>query len=88
MFPHEIEFEELAAHFPSYPNQRSILVIEALRIADSCGYSVPLMDFVADRDQLSKWADRKGPDGIRDYLEEKNLESLDGLPGFIRPEEA
>ncbi|MEZ4231663.1 MAG: pyridoxamine 5'-phosphate oxidase family protein [Polyangiaceae bacterium] len=82
VFPHEIEFEELAGHFPSYPNQRSILVIEALRIADSCGYSVPLMDFVSDRDQLSKWADRKGPDGIRAYLEEKNLQSLDGLPGL------
>ena len=52
------------------------------RIADSCGYGVPEYRFVGERRQLLEWADRKGPDGVRTYQEERNATSLDGLPGL------
>ena len=44
----------------------------------SCGMSVPLFDYVSDRDNLTKWAEKKGKDGIKKYWEEKNQKSLDG----------
>jgi predicted pyridoxine 5'-phosphate oxidase superfamily flavin-nucleotide-binding protein len=61
---------------------RSIIVVSVDRIADSCGYGVPLMDFVAHRTHMAEWAARKGDDGIRRYWLTENSESLDGLPGF------
>jgi hypothetical protein len=44
----------------------------------SCGYSVPLLDFVGQRETLVKWAERKGEAGIEDYWRKKNMLSFDG----------
>jgi len=52
-------------------------------VQTSCGYAVPFMDFVADRQVLTQWAEKRGPDGIRDYWQEKNRLSIDGLPTGI-----
>ena len=53
----------------------------------SCGYAVPLLDLVDDRDRLVDWAKNKGDDGIAAYWESKNALSIDGLPGLDgRPE--
>ena len=60
---------------------RSIVVVDVDRVGDSCGYAVPRMDLVEDRDQLVKWADRKGRDGVAEYWAQKNVTSVDGLPG-------
>ena len=46
----------------------------------SCGFGVPLMDFVADRDTMTDWLVKKGDDGLREYERRNNLVSLDGLP--------
>ncbi|GIU88803.1 MAG: hypothetical protein KatS3mg009_3318 [Acidimicrobiia bacterium] len=58
-------FAELAPRFPSLPGARSIIEVEADRIATSCGDGVPLMDFVGHRDRLLDWARAKGEDGLR-----------------------
>jgi hypothetical protein len=55
-----------------------------VRVADSCGYAVPRLSFEEDRDQLERWAEKKGPEGITTYWREKNAKSLDGLPGIER----
>jgi hypothetical protein len=80
----EAGFEELAARFRprSVVGARSVVLVEVRRIADSCGYGVPLMDFVDHRPQADAWHARKGDEGIRAYWAEKNTESLDGLPGL------
>jgi hypothetical protein len=52
------------------------------RISDSCGYGVPLYRFEGERPQLDLWAERKGPQGLRDYQRRLNRESLDGLPAL------
>ena len=46
----------------------------------SCGFGVPLFDYAGERDQLTRWIEKKGPEGIRRYQEEKNRLSLDGRP--------
>jgi len=78
------EFAELAARFPGADGigVRSVIVVEARRISDSCGYAVPLMGFDAHRTTLDEWAARKGGDGVTEYWAEKNAASLDGLPGL------
>ena len=55
--------------------------IDLTRISDSCGYAVPRMDFVAEREALTMWADKKGPDGVVEYQRNTNAKSLDGLTG-------
>jgi hypothetical protein len=64
------------------PGARAIIRIRVHRIADSCGFGVPLLDFHAQRPQLSAWASRQGRDGLRDYQRQKNATSIDGLPAL------
>jgi hypothetical protein len=61
---------------------RAVVRVHLERIADSCGYGVPLMDFVAERAQRELWLERKGEQGLRDYVKERNGASIDGLPAF------
>ncbi|MQA75082.1 MAG: pyridoxamine 5'-phosphate oxidase family protein [Solirubrobacterales bacterium] len=64
--------------------RRSIIVVEVTRIADSCGYGVPLMRHQGEREHGDKWAAKKlrvgGPEALTDYQREKNGASIDGLP--------
>jgi Pyridoxamine 5'-phosphate oxidase len=81
------EFEVLASNFsaPETVGARSIIVVDVTRVADSCGYGVPLMEFSAHRTKMDEWADRKGADGIRSYWAENNVESIDGLAAVPPP---
>ncbi|HEY8769802.1 MAG TPA: pyridoxamine 5'-phosphate oxidase family protein, partial [Thermoleophilaceae bacterium] len=79
--------ERFDFHEPGVPeSRRAIVVVHVTRIADSCGYGVPLMDYVGDREHQDAWAAKKlranGPDALRDYEREKNRISLDGLPAL------
>jgi hypothetical protein len=69
--------------------RRSIVVVHVERIADSCGYGVPLMSYEGERPHPEAWAQKKlragGPDAIRDYQRQKNSESIDGLPAVDLP---
>jgi len=75
-------FDELAARFPHFPSTRAVIDVAVARIADTCGYGVPLYHYEAQRDQLDAWASRKGADGLREYRAANNARSLDGLPGL------
>jgi hypothetical protein len=61
---------------------RAIIVAELDRIADSCGYGVPVMDPREERDLLLRWAERKTPEQLAAYRAEKNEVSIDGLPAL------
>ncbi len=80
VLPTDAEWAELSALFPDYINARQIIVADIHMVQTSCGYAVPLMEFVADRDTLTRWAEAKGEDGLVNYVCEKNVESIDGLP--------
>ncbi|MBI1418517.1 MAG: pyridoxamine 5'-phosphate oxidase family protein [Limimaricola sp.] len=73
-------FADLNALFPAHPGARQVYDMTVDLVQTSCGYAVPFMDFVADRDTLDTWAEKKGEDGIRAYWTEKNLTSVDGKP--------
>jgi hypothetical protein len=62
---------------------RGVIRVHVERIADSCGYGVPLMKYAGERPQREKWVASKGADGLRAYVEEKNAVSIDGLPAVV-----
>jgi hypothetical protein len=80
VLPSDPEWAELSPLFPDYINARQIITADIHMVQTSCGYAVPLMDFVADRDTLTCWAEAKGEEALVDYVCEKNSESIDGLP--------
>src|ERR687898_834325 len=65
-------------------SHRAIIVVHVTRIADSCGYGVPLMDYAGERPHQAKSSAKRvrvhGPDAYLDYQREKNAASIDGLP--------
>lgn len=81
--PSDAEFESLKQAFDEYPGVRAIIRIRASRISDSCGYGVPLYEYQGERDQLQRWAERKGPGGLAQYQSDNNTESVDGLPSLL-----
>ncbi|MBD5785271.1 pyridoxamine 5'-phosphate oxidase family protein [Cellulosimicrobium terreum] len=78
---------EFAALRPSFTKehetgQRGIVVVDVTRVSDSCGFSVPRMDLVEDRDLLDRWAARKTPEQLDDYRRTRNATSIDALPAI------
>ena len=61
---------------------RSIIDVEVTRVSDSCGYAVPLMDYVGDRDLLTRSHSRRDEAALAEYAETKNRTSIDGLPAL------
>jgi hypothetical protein len=82
--PDNALFTDLARRFPVNPGTRSVVQVSVRRVSTSCGYAVPLMNFVSHRDALDKWVNAKGPDKLKDYRTQKNQSSVDGLPAFDR----
>jgi hypothetical protein len=65
---------------------RGIVIVDVDRVADSCGYGVPLMRYEGRRPQQLAWIDRKlkqgGRDALIEYAVEHNAASIDGLPAL------
>ena len=80
----EPDFNDLAGLFSGAAGVgvRSIIVVEVNRIADSCGYGVPIMSFEGHRPTMDQWSTRKGPEAIRNYWSEKNAVSIDAIEGL------
>ncbi|HET7490167.1 MAG TPA: pyridoxamine 5'-phosphate oxidase family protein [Acidimicrobiales bacterium] len=82
VLPGDPRFAGLAARFAQRPGVRSVIVVRVTRVADSCGFGVPVLRFEGDRAALDEWAARKGPEGIAAYHADRNARSIDGLPGL------
>jgi hypothetical protein len=80
--PDNPEYHRVRQLFSAEPAGRAIVVISIDRIADSCGFGVPILRFEQQRSQLAEWAERKGPEGLREYQRAKNSTSIDGLPAI------
>jgi hypothetical protein len=76
------DYKRLTALFPDYPGARTVIRARLSRICDSCGYAVPRYNYAGERDALIRWAEAKGTDGLEQYRREKNVRSLDDLPGL------
>ena len=89
VLPGSPDWPALAARFSlngtqgaSRPDRRAIIVVEADRIADSCGYAVPRMKLTEERGLLEELAERKSAEEHAAYRAEKNAVSIDGLPSL------
>ena len=80
VLPGTAEWESYAGLFGTYPNVRQVIVADIHLVQTSCGYGIPLYDYVRERQVMSDWAAKKGEDGLSAYIQEKNLSSIDGLP--------
>lgn len=90
VFPDDARFRALRAGFGEIDNEhalRSIVVVTAKRISDSCGYGVPRMSFRGERPHLGVWQSKKSAEEIAAYRERKNRRSLDDLPALPEPGE-
>jgi hypothetical protein len=67
-------------------SRRAIVLVDVQRVADSCGYGVPLMSYDGQRPHMDAWAAKKirsgGAQALADYQREKNARSIDGLPAI------
>jgi Pyridoxamine 5'-phosphate oxidase len=69
--------------------RRAVVLVDVDRVADSCGYGVPLMSYQDRRPHQDLWAAKKlrvgGPEALLEYQREMNAESIDGLPAVDLP---
>lgn len=73
-------WEEFSPYFKLYPSTRQLIMADIDLVQTSCGFGVPLYEHVGGRSILFEWAEKKGAEGLVEYIQEKNLVSLDGLP--------
>jgi hypothetical protein len=78
----DTDWATLSALFPDAPGTRSIISANIHRTSNSCGYAVPFMDFVDDRQQLNNHWEDKTPGDMTEYWAKKNATSIDGLPAL------
>jgi hypothetical protein len=80
-----------AVDFPDAPElplemRRAVISVSVDRVADSCGYGVPLMSYEGERTNSRRWAEGKlakgGPGALDDYVATRNAASIDGLPAL------
>lgn len=76
----ESGWDELAPLFPELPGARNIFDVEVDLVQTSCGMAVPYFEYLGERDDLNRWALRKGESGLAAYWRQKNRLSLDGKP--------
>lgn len=79
----DADWAELAAQLPDQPGARQIVEVSIDLVQCSCGFAVPFMDFREERPVLKTWAEGKGPDGLRSYWNDRNRQTIDGLPTGI-----
>lgn len=75
-------YDGWVGRFAETRGARAIIVVRVERVSDSCGYGVPLMECVGERDLLPGNMERRGADGRVTYRRKMNLTSIDGVPAF------
>ena len=76
--PGDPRFDELMQHFTPITGQRQIIRAHITCTQDSCGYSVPRMDFISVRNTLVKYAEKYSPEDLAQRQAEQTT-SIDGL---------
>ncbi|MEP7144148.1 MAG: pyridoxamine 5'-phosphate oxidase family protein [Ferruginibacter sp.] len=83
ILPGTKEWDAYAPHFVIHPSTRQIIVAEISKVQTSCGFGVPLYTYEGERKIHFEWAEKKSEKGLEDYIKEKNLKSMDGLPTVL-----
>ncbi|KAI1790498.1 hypothetical protein LXA43DRAFT_890910 [Ganoderma leucocontextum] len=87
------EYEKLIPPENRRPGSRAAIVIDVHKVGSSCGYAVPYYDFRGHRNALLEFFDKReladqkdaaahSKTGLKAYWEEKNMKSIDGIPGL------
>ncbi|NOX40126.1 MAG: pyridoxamine 5'-phosphate oxidase family protein [Alphaproteobacteria bacterium] len=77
--PRDPDWGELATNFAQTKGSwRQIFDMKVETVQTSCGFGVPLFDYVAERDGLVRWAEKKGLEGEKTYWKERNGLTIDG----------
>jgi Pyridoxamine 5'-phosphate oxidase len=88
VLPGARDWEDLLARFPAAgygtneASRRAVIVVDLDRVADSCGYAVPVMELAEERDVLVRYDQKKSAAELAAYRAEKNAVSIDGLPAL------
>ncbi|MEJ1990531.1 MAG: pyridoxamine 5'-phosphate oxidase family protein [Maritimibacter sp.] len=83
LHPRDAGWDDLIAEFNPEIGARQIFDLQIDLVQTSCGYSIPFMEYVGERDTLTRHFEAKGEDTLPDYWAEKNTVSIDGLPTGI-----
>ena len=75
----DAQWHEYINLFPDSIASRQIFLLDITKVQSSCGMSVPYFTYDSDRDDLAKWSDKRGKEGIESYWEKKNQQSIDGF---------
>jgi hypothetical protein len=78
--PGDGDWAMVSTNFELLPGTRQIFVVTIESMQDSCGFSIPFYEYIGPREQLVRWAEVKGEDGLAEYRATKNCVSIDGLP--------
>jgi hypothetical protein len=86
VLPRSDEWDETIAHFAGSKALdgavRSVIVADIDRAQTSCGFAVPFMEFVSERDRLLEWAEARTTADVAEYWATRNAKSIDGLPAL------
>ncbi|KAI0353191.1 hypothetical protein OH77DRAFT_1522671 [Trametes cingulata] len=79
------------------PGSRAAIVIAVHKVGTSCGYAVPyyefkghrqiLLDFFVKREDADQADGGRSEKGLKAYWVEKNMRSIDGLPGIAHAQD-
>lgn len=77
------EWDDLLRRFTPLPGARQVFDVRIDLVQTSCGMGVPNLSYAGDRELLTDWATKKGDEGLKQYWEEKNQISIDGISTHI-----
>jgi len=60
-------------------NARKIVLLDIDMVQTSCGYGVPLFDYVDERQSLTRWADAQSDTELLAFQDENSRTSIDGF---------
>ncbi|MCF6409391.1 pyridoxamine 5'-phosphate oxidase family protein [Pseudalkalibacillus salsuginis] len=82
ILPDSEEWGTYIKHFDPLPGIRQIITANIHRVSTSCGYSVPFMEYVGERETLNI-SNTKKASKLENYRREKNAKTIDGLDTTI-----
>jgi hypothetical protein len=77
---HDANWSEYLAMFSAQPGTRQIMEIAVESAMTSCGYGVPWMENLKERDTLRKYWGTRDEETLINYQHKENERSIDGLP--------
>lgn len=75
--PRDRNWSAFYSYFSDNVGARQIFEVDVELVQTSCGFAVPLYEFVAERQTLNNWAEKQGRAGVEEYWRNENRLSID-----------